>query len=75
MKTQRVKVLVLMCKDGSYSAGGNGEKGELENGDCNDWLADCLPNHVRDGDWHRVWIEADVPLPPEPSTVEGEVQS
>ncbi len=72
MKTQRVKILVLVCKDGSYSAGGNGEKGKLEKGHVVDWLPDCLPNHIRDGDWHRVWVEADVPLPPDPPVTKGE---
>lgn len=71
MKTQRVKILVLVAKDGTYCAAGNGHKGEHEK--QLDWLYDSLPNDVFTEDCHEVWVEADVPLPPEPPTVEGEV--
>ncbi len=37
-----------------------------------EWIYDALPNHVKDGEFHKVWVEADVPLPEAP-TVEGKV--
>ena len=72
MKTQRVRIMVIVSKDGSYAGAGTGAKGEHSSERDLDWIYDSLPNHVTDGEFHKVWVEADVPLPEAP-TVEGKV--
>lgn len=72
MKTQRVRIKVLVARDGSYAAGGTGEKGAHDPERDLDWLYDTLCADVGEGEYHSVWVEADVPLPETP-TVEGKV--
>lgn len=72
MKSQRVLIRVLVANDGSFAAGGyHDAKGAGVVDLC--WVTDALPMHVGDNDYHEVWVEADVPLPPEPPIVEGKV--
>ncbi len=67
---KKVRVLVLMCVDGSYAAAGAGDKGCDGNDTIMDWLPDMLPEHIDGNDYHKVWITADVPLGPR--EVDGE---
>lgn len=73
MKTQKVRIVVAVAADGSYSAGGHGKGGgHGYEPEMRSWIFDGLscPNNM---DYHYVVVEAEVPLPPEPSVVEGKV--
>lgn len=62
----RIRIAVAVAKDGEWKAHGSGA---LDDRTCERWLHDWYqrePHHV-------VFVEADVPLPPEPITVEGTV--
>jgi hypothetical protein len=71
MKTRRVRIKVLVAVDGSYSAGGLGIH-HLDDETHLQWVYDMLPDHVGEGEYQVVWVEADVPLPETP-LVEGKV--
>lgn len=76
MKTQKVRILVAVAKDGSYMAGGSGEKGKITDpGEHRGWVCDGIPEHVNEGDYHYVVVEAEVPLPVDLPLVEGKVRS
>lgn len=66
-KTARVRIAVDVNTEGEYHALGwvNHDLGGL-NDELSEWDFDDLNAKV-----HRVWVEADVPLPPHEPVIEG----
>lgn len=58
----KIRIAVAVAKDGRWSCD-----------DSEDDAIEFLPPDVGPGDFHLVWVEADVPLPPEPPVVKGTV--
>lgn len=57
----KIRIAVAVANDGSWYASSWGNA--AEHNTVNEYLADGLPEHVKDGGYHVVYVEADVPLP------------
>lgn len=76
MKTVPIRIAVAVAKNGSFSAHGyHNTEGKIDPDECLsysiDGVMDCIDADV--GEFHVVFVEADVPLPPESVVVRGEV--
>ena len=68
------RILVAVARDGSYMAGGSGERGNITDPDDHrGWVCDGIPQHVNEGEYHYVVVEAQVPLPVD-IVVQGKVE-
>jgi hypothetical protein len=70
----KVRIPVGICSKGHWAATGSHET----EGDP-DWLWDALDSCVSNGcggpgKEHLIYVEAEVPLPPPPATVEGKAE-
>lgn len=56
----KIRIAVAVANDGSWYAS---SWGNAEHSTSGKHLLDGLPEHVKAGDHHIVYVEADVPLP------------
>lgn len=70
----RIRIPVIVAKNGKWNAGGYGRPGDELMKEAPDWLWDGMADDVPDCDCHVVFVTADVPLP-EPREVAGEVRT
>lgn len=69
-KTVRVRIAVAVDENGNYAAHGNSIDGNMAHAR---WARRDLTNAAEGGAVRIEWVEADVPLPLPPQTIQGSV--